>query len=265
MSSNWATASLHVVANNARGDCNSSGAVEAADFPATVLEIFDADVDILWYNIFAMGFKGSPRGCDSNGSENGLLGNQPSVQASDLVCTVRIYFGFNCPAGVMQAAATRERAVLSVGAVLPAEAGSTLAMPVVLQSRGHSVAAMAFALEYDPTLFNFDATDADGDGVPDAVSIQLPSAIARMVLVEDGRIQIALFGTSLPLPVLGDGVIATVHLQAVEGAAATAEAVSLNNVSLGDDQGQPIDVDTAGSTVTIGDGAAGIFLPLIVR
>ena len=75
---------MQVVTDDARGDCNMDGVIDAADFPATVLEIFDTDLTIAWWNTHTGAFPGSPKGCDSNGSENGLTGSVPSVNAAIL-------------------------------------------------------------------------------------------------------------------------------------------------------------------------------------
>jgi hypothetical protein len=65
------------------------------------------------------------------------------------------------------------------------------------------------------------------------------------------RLEVALYGTSLPLPTLSDGVLATVEINAT----ASVTPPTLTLVSLSDASGN--DLPTAPPT--------GLFLPLIVR
>ena len=56
-----------------------------------------------------------------------------------------------------------------------------VSVPVVLDTGGASAAALTFALAYDDAL-SFDDTDANGDGLPDAVSLNVTEAMAATVL-----------------------------------------------------------------------------------
>lgn len=260
--SNFATVSLQVVANDSRADCNADGRIDAADFPATVLEIFDTDLTIDWWNTFTGAFHGSPRGCDSNASENGLnpASPQPSVTAADIVCTVLVFFGNDdCANGVVSSAAAIATASLSIPAAVAGENGATVAVPVVLDTAGNKVAAATFAVSFDPAAAGINLADLDADGVPDAIDFAVPDGMAKTVLVDAdaGSIQIALYSTSLPMARLSDGAVATIHLQ-LHGES----ALELSNASLGSDDGSSIPV-TVDSGIVPGDIDFTLMLPVL--
>ena len=258
--SNAATVSLNVVANDDRADCNADGQIDAADFPATVLEIFDTDESINWWKTYTGSFPGSPRGCDSNASENGLTGTLASVDSADIICTVLIFFGNNSCTMAVAAAAVAQPASLIAPTDLSGAAGSTVAVPVTLESAGNSVAAATFVLTFDSAAASFDPTDSDGNGIPDAVTLNVPASMAATVIydADASRIQVAVYGTTLPMPVLSDGVLATIELQVTAGTS----DLTLTQASLGSDAGQSIPVVVDSDTVpTTGNGA--LFLPLL--
>ena len=136
-------------------------------------------------------------------------------------------------------------------------------MPVVLNSAGQNVAAAAFILEYDPALFSIDLTDDNADGIPDAVAFNVPDSIAKAVSVDNaaGQAKIVVFGTSLPLPLIEDGVIANVTLTGKVSVAGES-AVNLSRVSLGDDQGRSVPVDEIGGVITFGV-RSNLYLPMM--
>ncbi|MFZ1769241.1 MAG: hypothetical protein WAU00_08590, partial [Caldilinea sp.] len=116
---------VHIVANDARGDCNSDDIVNAADFVAEVLESFDtntprpASVPVNhWLYVHLPSFVGSAIGCDANAST--------LVDVADILCTVLVVFGNNsCTLPTVTTAATQP-AVLAVPAVQSAAAGATV-------------------------------------------------------------------------------------------------------------------------------------------
>jgi hypothetical protein len=129
--------------------------------------------------------------------------------------------------------------------------GAETLVPLVLETGGQAVAGVAFALALDASAF--DPRDADGDGLPDAVTLTVPAAMNKAVIwnAAANRLEVALYGTSLPLPTLSDGVLATVEINAT----ASVTPPTLTLVSLSDASGN--DLPTAPPT--------GLFLPLIVR
>ncbi|MEZ4864024.1 MAG: Ig-like domain-containing protein [Caldilineaceae bacterium] len=273
--SDSATVRVNLVKNDRRGDCNSDGKINAADFPALVLEIFDTDVTVDWWRIFEQGFLGSPRGCDANASKNGVNGQQESVQASDIICTVLIFFDNTACSGEAQstliAAGASVTATLGVADGLSASAGEAVAVPIQLTNAGNNVAAATFALNFDSTQLSFDPTDSNGDGRPDAIAFHIPASMVASVNYNaaQSRVEVAIYGVNLPLPLLSNGTIATITLQVQSDITVDTAPLTLNKSSLGDDQGQELPVVTQNGVVTITgvSGASGstIYMPLIIQ
>jgi len=249
--SNSANVTVNYVANHTRGDCNGNGGVSAADFIGVVLEIFDANNTLYqskpaWWLTHTGDYAGSPLGCDANNSRNGANNSSASITAADITCAVLIFFGHACGTGV-QAASADGAAALSVAAI--ANGGQTT-IPVMLKTGGHAVAATAFALALGDS--TFDATDANGDGLPDAVTLNVPAGVTKSVVWNAAakRLDVALYGVSLPLPTLADGVLATVTV-----ADAAPVTPTLTLVSFSDPAGQDLPARVR----------ATLFLPIIVR
>jgi len=135
---------------------------------------------------------------------------------------------------------------------------------------GNSVAAATLALTVDPSQLSFDATDADADGVPDAVVLNIPASMSKSVTwnAAQSRLEVAVFGTALPLPTLSDGALATVNFQ-VAATATGASELGLQLVTLSDPEGQDLAVAQDNGTLTVtGDNATPrnfLYLPVIVR
>ena len=243
-----------VIANTTRGDCNSDGFVNAGDFSAIVLETFDTDLP-WWLDAPQSTFPGSPSGCDANASKY--------IDVADVVCTVLVVFGNSActgdPSIAAEAAALAQPALLTVA---PAVNDSGLAVPVTLDRKGTAVAAAAFTLTFDPQQAAFDSSDADGDGIPDAVTFTTNSALKRSVSVDAaaGRIKIAVYGLSLPLPTIDDGLLATVRLQPIGDQPLT--GISLVDAALGSDSGRNTPVDVAVNGVQV---KPLIYLPAVLH
>jgi hypothetical protein len=255
-----ATVSFTVVAADARGDCNSDGAVNAGDFSAIVLENFDADVSSNWYQSYAAGFAGSPLGCDANASK--------TYSISDLTCTILVFFGNSaCTISGVLAAQTTTEATLAVAPDLAGVRNSTVAVPILLRTNGNRVAAASFALDFDESQLTFDTTDADGNGVLDAVTFELPSGMVPLVTYneEAGRLEVTVYAIMMPMPTLADGPVATVSFQVNEATTAADTPLDLVLGSLGNDQGQSVPVQTNGGSVAIVQQNRAVYLPLLYR
>jgi hypothetical protein len=272
LSSTDATVNVTYVKNDPRGDCNANGSLTAADFVATILEIFDTNdtqhnSNPAWWLIYTGDFAGSPRGCDSNAGKNGSNNTSDSVSAGDIVCTVLLFFKGNCGSSVV-AAGQQTTAQLAV-ADASAQPGQTATVTVNFNPAGNQVAAASFALVLDPSQLAFDAADANGDGLPDAVQLTVPAGMSKSVQwnAAQNRLEVAVFGASLPLPTLGEGMLATVNLQVAATATPGATELGMALASLGDTEGQDVTVVPTGGTLTIGDGAARnlLYLPMVVR
>jgi len=273
LTSNSATVHTTYVKNDARGDCNGNGNVTAADFIATVLEIFDTNdtkynSNTAWWLIYTGDYAGSPRGCDSNAGQNGLNHTSDSVSAGDIICTVLTFFKQTCGSGAVLAASPVTTPQVAV-ANTSATRGQAAKVTVQLNTASNQVAAATFALVVDPSKLSFDTTDADADGIPDAVKLNVPSSMSKSVTwnAAQSRLEVALFGASLPLPTLSDGPLATVNFQVAVTANPGATEVGLQLVSLSDTAGQDLTVDQSNGTLTISANPARalLYLPVVAR
>jgi hypothetical protein len=256
---------VHIVANDARGDCNSDDIVNAADFVAEVLESFDANVVPAsspaipvnhWLYVHTGGFVGSAIGCDANAST--------LVDVADILCTVLVVFGDNsCTLPAVTTAATQP-AMLAVPALPSAAAGATVEVPISLRGNGEAIAGAAFRVSFDAQQAAIDPADANQDGIPDAIRFNAPADLMRSVQVSaDGAsVSIAMADLSLPLFELPEGVLVTVAVQVKANGAGAPVQVSLTNASLGNTEGRnvPVEVEVAGQ------GSEGrVYLPLLRR
>lgn len=268
-----ATVTVNYVANHARGDCNGNGNVAAADFIAVVLEIFDtandqgADSDPAWWLSHTGDFAGSPLGCDANNSRNGTNATSDSVTAADIICTVLIFFGHEC-GGTVQAAGGTTTAHLAV-VDAQAAAGATTTLTVTLATGGNGIAAATFALTLDPATLHFDATDGDADGVPDALTLNTPAGMSNSATwnADANRLEVALFGLSLPLPTLTAGTLATVAIAVAADAPTGATPLVLDLVSFSDPDGNDLPFTEQDGALVINPDAprTDLFLPLIIQ
>jgi hypothetical protein len=267
-----ANVTVSYVANHARGDCNGNGGISAADFIGVVLEIFDAtntkyQNQPAWWLTHTGDFAGSPLGCDANNSRNGLDNSSASITAADIICSVLIFFGHPCGTGVQAASAAQ--AHLAV-ADAQATVGATTTLTVTLNTGGNGIAAATFALGLDPAVLHFDTTDADEDGVPDAITLNTPPGMSRSVTWNPAakRLEVAVFGMSLPLPTLTDGTLATVSIAVANDTTANSTPLALDLVSFSDADGNDLPFTEQDGTLTITGNTAppkGLFLPLVVR
>lgn len=252
-----------IVANDMRGDCNSDGARNAGDFSATAREIWDiestdataqdlAPNSWLWSPLGS--YAGSARGCDSNGDL--------ALVVSDIICTARLYFGATSCGGSV-AAATIAPAVVAAPTAVLASAGASVDVPVHLDTQGNHVGALGFTVNVDPAQLVLDDTDADQDGVPDAIILHAPAGIMRMVMVEPslGKIHVMLSGVVMPMPILDDGMVATIQLSGSAQAMDALTPVTLTNVSLGDTEGSSLPASVVSLAPT--SMKADLFLPLV--
>lgn len=254
-----ATVSVIVVTNDPRGDCNSDGFVNAGDLAALGLEIFDGD-GTTWYNAFQSTFAGSPRGCDAN--------NDTVIDAGDVVTTICISFtGVVCPPVV--AASAVQTATLAVSGNLAAAPGATVSVPIQLDTAGNAVVAAIFAVDINDAHLSFDATDANNDGVPDAVSLNTPNGmtVGATYNVTESRIEIIIYDMP-PFAELTDGTLATVNLTVKEDVTVSETAINLTTSSLGNSQGQSVPLEVTNGSVTIetqpgGQSTFKLFLPRI--
>jgi len=259
-----ATVTVNVQQDAVPGNCNKSlpppsNGIEAGDLTATGLEIFDGDGSA-WYNVYQGSYPNfSPYGCNSN--------RDAVVDAGDIACTAQKIFNNAYVCSSTLVASSASAATLAVGSGLNAAPGTTVQVPVVLNASGHAVAAAAFALEFNSDVVSFDATDADSDGVADAVVLNIPSGLMATASYNAAanRIEILVTGLIPPFPHLTDGVLATITLRVKDGVSANTTMVHLTNSSLGSDEGQSVPLAVTDGSIQIGGQEVNrALLPLVL-
>ncbi|MFN8440013.1 MAG: Ig-like domain-containing protein [Caldilineaceae bacterium] len=225
-----ANVTLQVVANDARGDCNSDSALNAGDFPAFVLEINDGDDASPWYDIYISGFAGSPLGCDANANK--------SVTIADLSCAVLVSFGnTTCTTSPALAANDSANAKLAIDQNLVGVLDSTVNVPIRLTTNEQHVAAANFALSFDKEQLTFDPTDADQNGLPgEVVNFNTPAGMVTTAHYNAAanRLELTIYAVTMPMPTLSDGMVAEVTESQPRGLTET--PLTLLQSSLGSDQ-----------------------------
>ncbi len=223
-----ANVTVTYVADDARGDCNADGAVNAADFVATVLEYFDAPPGVPWWEIYAEGFAGSPQGCNSNADTH--------ADISDLICTVRRYFNSSCTAGVTAASLSQPALYLT-----SAESGDAIRVRARLNATGTPVAALAFELRFDPDQLQLAGPGDGADDVAATVTGDLPAGMMAWIETDraHGRVQVVFAATTLPIVPLPVGeLIEFSFVRTGDGIS----SLTLHNISAGDTGGARLDV-----------------------
>lgn len=147
---------------------------------------------------------------------------------------------------------------LTIPTNIPAFSGNSVTVPVSFASDGDAVSSMVFSIDYDETLLSFDSADADGDALPDQVTINIPSthvgSIVADVTDHDGELDVTIFDASVPLARYGDGVVVeiTFDVAKIDGAATAFVNFSSDPpVSFGDINGQAVDGQGTNGSVVI--------------
>ena len=102
--------------------------------------------------------------------------------------------------------------------------GQNVTVPITLDSDGGQISGVTFSLVYDRSCFGFDPMDADGNGIPDSVTLTLPEDVDRRRVTPapadaDRQIDFVLADIVFPLTAITDGVIADVGLTVTEAVA----------------------------------------------
>jgi hypothetical protein len=146
-------------------------------------------------------------------------------------------------------------------------AGSSVALPVSLDSGEAEVSSIVFTIDYDEARLAFDPTDADGDGVPDALRLTTTDGFDLSSTVDvsktDGEIAISLGDLTLPLAALPDGEVISLTFDHVGQTGGEAE-VRVADVSFGTPQGSSIAGGSTSGSVRPANSFT-LYLPLIQR
>jgi hypothetical protein len=151
--------------------------------------------------------------------------------------------------------------------------GSSVALPVSLNSGDTSVSSVAFSIDYDETRLALNPTDADGDGVPDALRLAAPDTFELVATFDasdtNGEIDIFIGDIVPPLAALPDNTILSVTFDLVGQPTGTA-AVNIADapaVSFGTLQGASAPGSSTDGLVRLNqsDSLSTLYLPLVQR
>jgi Tol biopolymer transport system component len=258
------------------GDCNGDSMVNAGDISALVLEIFDGDGNLPG-NVPNPTFPGNPVGCNPN--------QDFVVDAGDLSCLIQIiWYGAAATCDGSSITGPLELSIdlatktslastqpeLKIAGTVPARPGERVVVPVRLQTQGSPVNSLIFSIDFDQTWLNFNPADANGDGIPDAVSFLLPAGYFASAVYEptdlDGELDVVLFPPS-PAAVLDDGLFMSVAFTAGGPAGSFVAQVRSSNdpaASFGSVNGQSLAGLVQEGAVWINDWLQ-VFLPTLRR
>ncbi|MCG8456184.1 MAG: hypothetical protein MI919_07870, partial [Holophagales bacterium] len=151
-----------------RGDCNSDGIVDAGDFSACGLEVFDGDGDF-WLDVPGGSFVGDPIGCDANADS--------VVDAGDVACKRRIVFSMPCA----EQAAGSGIPLLELPQELEVKGGVASA-ELTLSPADRQLTAAVLTLEIDP--LQIDASSLVTTPIPgvSATSFDVGPASVALIL-----------------------------------------------------------------------------------
>ncbi len=197
-----------------RGDCNGDGVVDASDLSACSLEIFDGDGNF-WLDVPGGTFVGDPAGCDANADT--------LVDAGDVVCKSLLIFGGTCGAPLQRSRSSRKEAngqepQLTVPSGLLADPDGSVTVPITLAAAGAELSALVFSFDLDPSLV-FDATDSNGDGIPDAVTFYADVnqlSVGYDAADADGELDFLLTDHAASPMSLPDGLLVEIELRGVD-------------------------------------------------
>lgn len=142
---------------------------------------------------------------------------------------------------------------LTIPQEIPGSPGQTVVAPIAFDADGKAISSITFAVDYDQTCLSFDATDADFDGVPDSVTLEVPAAFITQVQFANEAIRFVLFAQGLTMP---DGVFANVTLTVSdkeECRGATAEVRFSFGPNFGNNFGRPVSGWSQDGSVKIAD------------
>lgn len=139
---------------------------------------------------------------------------------------------------------------LDISNQVEASPNGQVSLPVVFTPNGSNISAMSFSVDFDETWLTFDATDGNGDGVPDAIALNAPSGFQGSVTYDpndtDGELDFFIADLFPPLAAVPDGQIATITFNVGNPSSTTEAGVNFSSApsaSFGDAGG----VDVPGS------------------
>jgi hypothetical protein len=192
------------------------------------LEIFDGD-DVLPGDTPGGTFPGNSVGCNPN--------QDYVVDAGDLSCTILIIWGGGTAActGVPTSAsplaapdllfsegitASPDMLNLDIPNEVPAGPGSIVEMKLGLQTKGKAVNSLVFSIDFDEAWLTFDPADHDSDGMPDAITANLPQGFQVFSSFDtsdkDGELDLVIYNPLSPFASLSDGNLLSLRFKTGE-------------------------------------------------
>ncbi len=149
-----------------------------------------------------------------------------------------------------------------------ASSNSQVTVPVTFAANGSNISSLVFSVDYDQSLLTFDATDSDADGIPDAVSLNVPAAFGGAGVTfdgsdDDGELDFFIADIAPPLASLPNGTIAEITFEVGDPDSTTEAAVNFSSdpaASFGDTDGN----DATGTTdngsvlISVSDGSTAL-------
>jgi cysteine-rich repeat protein len=262
-------------------DCNGDDLVDIADAVSVILELSDTDGNDFCEVDNVVPFDGSPC-CDCNGDSK--------IDIADAVCIVNGLGELQCPATAVAAATTLAEtwelpqsevdldgakvASRTTGTYKPGltlvqqQIGWTVVVPVIfeqfpddLRPGGRDeITAFSACIDFDQTVLNLDTTDADLDGIPDAIDLRLPAGHVAFAKVDPSRsaceLHLGILDLTKPSRALPDGAVAEIEFQMLSRSAGRGIWVLPgvpDTLSFGDVLGvsQPVGARTISRSATI--------------
>jgi len=249
------------------GDCNGDRAITASDITALAFEFFDGDDNNNPAATSGGSYPGNP-GCDANGDTH--------IGASDINCIARLFFNVAGACSRVTTTSASASPVLSIPSQLTVAPNSQVTVPLLLQTNASAVGSLLFSLDYDETQLSFDPADNNQDGIPDAISFNLPAQYMRAVMFNpedaDGELDFMIANFAASPVALADGTLLSVTLDVGQPSATTEAAINFSQApaaSFGDTQGRDLSGATANGSVLItvpptpSDTQSTIYLPFI--
>lgn len=239
------------IVSGLRGDCNSDMRVNAGDLVACVLENFDGDGSF-WLDVPGGMYQGSPVGCDANADT--------AVNAGDLSCKLLLIFDGQgaCDDELGGEIAGDPRPGLMIPRQLKPDRDRTVQVPIFLRPGAQAVNSLIFSLDLDERYLYLDPTDADGDGIPDAVRFHTDARVltwaASSGLDTDGELDFFLLHPTATFKGGRDQPLLTLTLEVMVHGNATEAEIGFSTepaASFGTPSGRATDGATRGGSVRL--------------